>query len=60
LDFKNVAEEILTHLRDSGATLVVKVEIEAIDAGGFEENKIRTVSENAQTLKFDQSGFEET
>lgn len=60
LDFKNVAEEILAHLRDTGATLVVKVEIEAIDAGGFDEGKIRTVSENAQTLKFDQSGFEET
>ncbi|EHB57971.1 hypothetical protein MycrhDRAFT_0407 [Mycolicibacterium rhodesiae JS60] len=60
LDFKNVAEEVLAHLRDSGATLVVKVEIEAIDADGFDEGKIRTVSENAQTLKFDQSGFEET
>lgn len=59
LDFKNVAEEVLAHLRDSGATLVVKVEIEAIDADGFDEAKIRTVSENAQTLKFDQSGFEE-
>lgn len=60
LDFKNLAEEVLAHLRDSGATLVVKVEIEAIDADGFDEGKIRTVSENAQTLKFDQSGFEET
>ncbi|UBV20818.1 ATP-binding protein [Mycolicibacterium fortuitum] len=60
LDFKNVAEEVLAHLRDSGATLVVKVEIEAIDGDGFDEGKIRTVSENAQTLKFDQSGFEET
>lgn len=27
---------------------------------GFDESKIRTVSENDQTLKFDQSGFEET
>ena len=59
LDFKNIAEEILAHLRDTGAHLIVKVEIEAIDAGGFDEGKIRTVSENAQTLKFDQSGFEE-
>ncbi len=38
----------------------MKVEIEAIDTDGFDEGKIRTVSENAQTLKFDQSGFEET
>lgn len=59
-DFKNVAEEIIAHLRDTGAKLVVKIEIEATDAGGFDESKIRTVSENAQTLKFDQSGFEET
>ncbi|GAB4662035.1 Swt1 family HEPN domain-containing protein [Mycobacterium avium subsp. hominissuis] len=60
LDFKNVAEEVIAHLRDTRAQLVVKIEIEATDAGGFDEGKIRTVSENAQTLKFDQSGFEET
>lgn len=60
LEFKNIAEEVLAQLRDTGATLVVKIEIEATDAGGFDEGKIRTVSENAQTLKFDQSGFEET
>lgn len=59
-DFKNVAEEIIAHLRDTGAKLVVKIEIEATDAAGFSEGEIRTVSENAQTLKFDQSGFEET
>lgn len=60
LDFKNVAEEIIAHLRDAGTNLVVKIEIEAIDMAGFDLGKIRTVSENAQTLKFDQSGFEET
>jgi hypothetical protein len=27
---------------------------------GFDEGKVRTVSENAKTLKFDQSGFEES
>jgi hypothetical protein len=26
---------------------------------GFDEGKVRTVSENAHTLKFDQSGFDE-
>jgi predicted AAA+ superfamily ATPase len=59
LDFKNIAEEVLAHLRDGGANLVVKIEIEATDTSGFDEGKIRTVSENAKTLKFDQSGFEE-
>jgi hypothetical protein len=60
LDFKNIAEEVLAHLRDSGTNLVVKIEIEATDTDGFDEGKVRTVSENAKTLKFDQSGFEET
>ena len=40
--------------------LVVRLEIEAVDETGFDEQQIRTVSENARTLKFEQSGFEET
>jgi hypothetical protein len=31
----------------------------AVAKDGFDEAKVRTVSENAQTLKFDQSGFED-
>ncbi|TXI48376.1 MAG: ATP-binding protein [Mycolicibacter arupensis] len=58
LDFKNVADEIIANLREQGIDLVVKIEIEAVDTNGFDENKIRTLSENAKTLKFDQSGFE--
>jgi len=57
-DFKTVAEEVLSHLRDAGAKVVVRIEIEATDADGFDESKVRTVSENARTLKFDQSSFE--
>lgn len=60
LEFKNVAEEVISHLRSTGTNLVVKIEIEATDPAGFDDSKIRTVSENALTLKFDQSGFEET
>lgn len=60
LDFKNIAEEVIAHLRtESSTNLTVRIEIEATDTTGFEENKVRTVSENARTLKFDQSGFEE-
>ncbi|WP_193376452.1 Swt1 family HEPN domain-containing protein [Mycobacterium sp. UM_CSW] len=59
LDFKNIADEIISNLREPSTSLVVKIEIEATDASGFDESKIRTVSENARTLKFDQSGFEE-
>ncbi|MDR7161770.1 Swt1 family HEPN domain-containing protein [Arthrobacter sp. BE255] len=60
MDFKNIAEEVLSHLRTGATTnLVVRIEIEATDTTGFDESKVRTVSENASTLKFDQSGFEE-
>ena len=61
MEFRNVAEEVIVHLRKTpGARLVVRMEIEAVDESGFDEQQVRTVSENARTLKFDQSGFEET
>jgi hypothetical protein len=61
MDFKNIAEEVIAHLRaDTSTNLTVRIEIEATDTSGFNENKMRTVSENARTLKFDQSGFEES
>lgn len=41
-----------------GVELEVRLEISAVAENGFDEAKVRTVSENAQTLKFDQSGFE--
>lgn len=60
-DFKNIAEEVIANLRAAdGTTLTVRIEIEATNPTGFEEDKVRTVSENARTLKFDQSGFEES
>ena len=59
-DFKNVADEIIANLRDDGTELVVKIEIEATKPTGFEDSQVRTLSENAQTLKFDQSSFEES
>ena len=61
LDFRNVADEVLAHLRaDATANVVVRIEIEATEAAGFDEGKVRTVSENARTLKFDQSSFEDS
>ncbi|MCK9923645.1 Swt1 family HEPN domain-containing protein [Frankia sp. AgPm24] len=59
-DFKNVADEIIANLRQDGIELSVKVEIEATTSAGFEEGRVRTVLENAKTLKFDQSSFEES
>jgi hypothetical protein len=61
VDFKNVAEEVIAYLRaDRSIDLTVRIELEATSATGFDENKVRTISENARTLKFDQAGFEES
>ena len=59
-DFKKLADEILGPLgATAGVTLNVTIEIEATASDGFDDAKVRTVSENAATLKFEQSGFEE-
>jgi hypothetical protein len=59
-DFKKLADEILAPLgATTGVTLNVTIEIEATTPDGFDDAKVRTVSENAATLKFEQSGFEE-
>ncbi|MGI8554828.1 MAG: ATP-binding protein, partial [Pyrinomonadaceae bacterium] len=59
-DFKKLADEILGPLGATpGVTLSVTVEVEATSPDGFDEAKVRTVSENAATLKFEQSDFEE-
>ena len=59
-DFKNVADEVLAHLTSiPGAKVKISLEIEAVAPDGFDESQIRVVSENAATLKFEQSGFED-
>jgi hypothetical protein len=61
MDFKNIADEVIANLRAAdGTELTVRIEIEATNTTGFEDGNVRTVSENALTLKFDQSGFEES
>lgn len=60
-DFKQIADEILAHLAaNPGVEINLTVEVEAIASDGFEDGQVRTISENAGTLKFDQSGFEES
>lgn len=59
-ELKVLADEVVAHLQECGASLTVRIEIEALDRSGFDDTTIRTVSENARTLKFDQSGFEES
>lgn len=57
--FQQVAEEVLSHLQAEG-TLKVTLEIEATSDNGYADDLVRTVTENAVTLKFKPgAGFEE-
>lgn len=59
LDFKKISDEVIAHLAAApGVQLTVRIEVEASTCNGFGEATIRTVGENASTLRFDQSGFE--
>jgi hypothetical protein len=58
-DFGRITSEVIQHLAAvEGVELEVRLEITAVAKTGFDEAKVRTISENAQTLKFEQSGFE--
>src|SRR5690606_36574049 len=58
-DFKSIVDEVLGPLAATrGATLRVDIEIESTAPDGFDEAKVRTVSENAATLKVEESTFE--
>jgi 2-polyprenyl-6-methoxyphenol hydroxylase-like FAD-dependent oxidoreductase len=37
LEFKTIADEVITHFREPGTDLVVKIEIEATDRSGFDD-----------------------
>lgn len=52
------AFEILQHLEAIGADVEITVEIQATAPGGFPADKVRTLTENANTLKL-QAQFEE-
>ncbi|MDO5285216.1 MAG: Swt1 family HEPN domain-containing protein [Actinomycetia bacterium] len=58
LDFKAVNDEVLAHLSAAGTEVKVTLEIHAESASGFDETTARTLSENSQTLRFDQSSLE--
>jgi hypothetical protein len=50
---------ILQHLAaEEGVELEVVIEIHARRPGGFSEERIRTVNENARVLNFEQFGFQ--
>lgn len=59
-DITKVAQEVIQHLAaQEGVALQVTVEINAVKEDGFPDSTVRIVSENARTLKFDDSGFED-
>lgn len=57
LNFSTISREVLERLEGSGADLEIVLDIQARKPAGFTESEIRTVGENARTLKFDDSGF---
>lgn len=60
-DLTRLQQEILQHLADPDAgELRITVEIEATRPDGFPDDKIRTVTENARVLKFEQANFDES
>jgi hypothetical protein len=60
-DAGRIADEVLSHLTPvKGARVTVTLEIQAEAPDGVPENVVRTVTENCKTLKFRDSGFEES
>jgi hypothetical protein len=60
-DLTRLSQEILQPLTSvDGAQVCISVEIHAERPEGFPEDKIRVIHENARTLRFDQSGFEDS
>lgn len=58
-DAGKIAEEIIQHLTlEPGAEVEVVLDIQARLPDGATENIVRTVTENARTLKFTAQGFE--
>ena len=59
-DAGKIAEELISHLAGlPGVDVRVTLEIEAEIPEGAPETIVRTVTENARTLKFTSQGFEE-
>ena len=58
-DASRIAEEVVAHLTGQvGANLSVVLEIEAVIPDGAPDDVVRTVTENARVLKFEDHGFE--
>jgi Swt1-like HEPN/Protein of unknown function (DUF499) len=58
-DLGDIAEAVVGQLGRADADVAVTLEIEATSTTGFDDDVRRTISENAQTLKFESQEFEE-
>ena len=59
-DVQNYVEEVIRHLTsEDGTRVTISLEVEAESDAGFSPQTIRTVSENARTLRARDAGFEE-
>lgn len=60
-DVDQIASAVVQHLSGLlGAKVTVTLDIEAEIPSGVPDNVVRTVTENCRTLKFENSGFEES
>ena len=58
-DASRIAEELIAHLAAlPGAEVTVTLEVQANIPNGAPDHVVRTVTENARTLKFGNQGFE--
>src|SRR6266536_5118790 len=59
-DLTRLSQEIIQHLAaPEGVELEIRVEISASKPDGYPDDKVRNVTENARTLKFETYGFED-
>ena len=59
-DASRIADEVIAHFAGQvGAIVTVTLEIEAMLPDGATDQMVRTVTENSQSLKFANHGFEE-
>ncbi len=59
-EVQRLVDEIIKHLMNTeGSQVAISLEVNATNPSGYSQDVVRTVTENCQTLKVRQSGFEE-
>ncbi len=60
MDAATIGDEVIKHLQGLiGADVEIRIDISASVPDGVPDDVVRIVSENTNTLKFDESSFEE-